>query len=587
MTTTLAIQSGQKYQLALALLHAGRARDAVSACQDLVRAFPRHADGWHLLGLIALQAGDFAVAADMIGKAIEIAPATADYHANRGVAFQELQQSSAALGHFERAIALGADMAELHYNRATALLHLGQFAAAVEGYGRALALDPNLAEAHYNRARAFHEQRQLQAAYDGYVSALALNAGHTAARYGLGLAQHGLGQSEAALASFDQVIAAAPEFAQAHYARGNTLLDLNNPDAALASYTRVIALEPDHPDAAKNIFHYHLGLTADVPLIERLGQDMGAAKAGHEAAALRAHKRMPLFRLRHDLEQTDYLLAHGYNLDGLADANKRLRQAYERPRPDHDPQGRGAEVVLTPEECETLARFRAQRLRYAPEAVERALNPDTDWRAIEARYMADPSAIIHIDGFLSDAALTEMQRFCHASTIWRKEYVNQYLGAFAEDGFMSPLHFQIAAELRVVLPGILEGQRLEQLWGFKYNSHVPTGINVHADFAKVNLNFWITPDSANLAPESGGMVVHDVPAPVSWSFDAYNADGAAIHAFLKDNRAGSKRIPYRCNRAVLFNSALFHETDEVHFKDGYENRRINITYLFGRGLKTA
>ena len=585
MTTSSALQAGQKYQLALTLLHAGRTRDAISACRDLVGAFPRHADGWHLLGVIALQAGDYAVAADMIGKAVEIAPATADYHANRGVAFQEIQQSAAALEHFDRAIALGADVAEIHFNRATALLHLGQFAAAIEGYGRALALAPDLVEAHYNRARAFHEQRQLQAAHDGYARALALDADHTAARYGLGLAQHGLGHSEAALVSFDQVITAAPGFAQAHYARGNTLLDLNNPDEALASYTKVIALEPDHPEARKNIFHHHLGSAADVPLIERLGQDRSTAKAKHEAGSLRAHARVPLFRLRHDLEQTDYLLAQGHTLDGLTDANKHLRQAYERLRPE---QGSVSEVALTADECEAIARFRQHCWRDPLETLKGpSLNPAKDWRAIEAQYFASSSEIIHIDDFLSDAALKSLQRFCHASTIWRREYVNQYLGAFAEDGFLSPLHFQIAAELRVAMPRIFGGQRLEQLWGFKYNSKVATGINVHADFAKVNLNFWITPDSANLAPDTGGMIVHDVPAPRSWSFDAYNTDAAAIYAFLKDNRAGSQRIPYRCNRAVLFNSALFHETDEVHFKDGYENRRINVTYLFGRGLKTA
>ena len=36
------------------------------------------------------------------------------------------------------------------------------------------------------------------------------------------------------------------------------------------------------------------------------------------------------------------------------------------------------------------------------------------------------------------------------------------------------------------------------------------------------------------------------------------------------------------NRAVIFNSNLFHETDKIDFKDGYENRRINVTMLFGK-----
>jgi hypothetical protein len=44
----------------------------------------------------------------------------------------------------------------------------------------------------------------------------------------------------------------------------------------------------------------------------------------------------------------------------------------------------------------------------------------------------------------------------------------------------------------------------------------------------------------------------------------------------------SVTIPYRSNRAIVFSSALFHETDQMTFKDGYTNRRINITMLYGR-----
>ena len=32
------------------------------------------------------------------------------------------------------------------------------------------------------------------------------------------------------------------------------------------------------------------------------------------------------------------------------------------------------------------------------------------------------------------------------------------------------------------------------------------GINAHADFAAINVNFWITPRSANLNKSSGGLV---------------------------------------------------------------------------------
>jgi hypothetical protein len=41
-------------------------------------------------------------------------------------------------------------------------------------------------------------------------------------------------------------------------------------------------------------------------------------------------------------------------------------------------------------------------------------------------------------------------------------------------------------------------------------------------------------------------------------------------------------VPHRANRAVISDSDLFHETDRIAFKEGYRNRRINITMLYDR-----
>ena len=108
---------------------------------------------------------------------------------------------------------------------------------------------------------------------------------------------------------------------------------------------------------------------------------------------------------------------------------------------------------------------------------------------------------------------------------------------------------------------------LTQLWAFKYDSRLD-GIELHADIAAVNLNFWITPDAANLDPDTGGLVVWDKEAPPEWGFDDYNTSTAAgqarITRFLEESGSKAVRVPYRANRAVLFNSDLFHRTDPCH-----------------------
>ena len=84
--------------------------------------------------------------------------------------------------------------------------------------------------------------------------------------------------------------------------------------------------------------------------------------------------------------------------------------------------------------------------------------------------------------------------------------------------------------------------------------------------------------------KSGGIKVYCAAAPDSWSFQKYNRNTDKIYKLLNDSGSNCKNIPYRFNRAVLFNSDYFHETDKIDFKEGYESRRINVTYLFGNRL---
>ena len=130
-------------------------------------------------------------------------------------------------------------------------------------------------------------------------------------------------------------------------------------------------------------------------------------------------------------------------------------------------------------------------------------------------------------------------------------------------------------------------RNLAQMWAFKYEPKCP-GIDIHADFAAVNVNFWITPTQANkdYDPEkdvgkTGGMWIWDKGAPPDWDFVRYNGDDKTeVLEYLKD--AGAIYVPYKYNRCVMFDSNLFHKTADVNFHPGWDNRRVNVTMLFGR-----
>jgi hypothetical protein len=76
--------------------------------------------------------------------------------------------------------------------------------------------------------------------------------------------------------------------------------------------------------------------------------------------------------------------------------------------------------------------------------------------------------------------------------------------------------------------------------------------------------------------------VWDKRAPADCDFGRFIKDEAAIRGALRDNGAQAVAVPYRQNRCVTFNSDLYHETAPLDFREGYENRRINVTMLYGR-----
>lgn len=193
--------------------------------------------------------------------------------------------------------------------------------------------------------------------------------------------------------------------------------------------------------------------------------------------------------------------------------------------------------------------------------------------------------IVVIDELLSLEALSRIRRVMEESTVWYQtklpKKIGGYTGAYIDDGLYQRILLVLLTELRKRLPGILKDHPMKYLWAYKYDSNFQ-GIGLHADEAAVNVNIWLTPEDANLDKGSGGLVVFTAKPPQDWELNQYNRDtDAAYETLLKPTNFANVTVPYRENRAVMFDSALFHHTDNFRFKKGYRNRRINLTILYG------
>ena len=133
--------------------------------------------------------------------------------------------------------------------------------------------------------------------------------------------------------------------------------------------------------------------------------------------------------------------------------------------------------------------------------------------------------------------------------------------------------------MRLTYKNIFKDLKLTQAWVYKYES-TKAGVNVHAAPAVVNVNFWITPDHANLNKKTGGLKIWNKLPPKEWGFEEFNYNSPKIIKMLEAEKITHETIEYKENRAIIFNSKLFHATDNYNFKDSYEDRRINMTFLY-------
>ena len=358
-----------------------------------------------------------------------------------------------------------------------------------------------------------------------------------------------------ALAAYDAHLARIPLNLAAMRMRAETLLRVREYVAAFAAFgalyeANLRAAKEDEiaADAAAEVAPFQL--RHDAECIEdavRLGAD--AASLGR-AASWRT--------LAEDLQREAAGEAtHRWAVSGLSEARRALLGAHGLPLPT--PPSASASLPPT-----------------------RALRADLDWAWASSEYATQRHVVI--DDLLEPLALATLQAYTRHGAHFRT-LRKGYLGAFPADGTTHPLLLSLAQELTESAPTIFGAHALALWWIFKYDSHSnPHGIGIHADPAAVNMNLWLTDDAACV--EGGGLAIYSHVPPLEQPTQGVNhefgSDGAEASLRQTLVAAGTVRtVAYRCNRAAVFVSDQYHESLPFSFREGYEQRRANLTLLFG------
>jgi len=209
----------EKARTHLAAYSATHPESSVGAPDPLIDALARLNSGTRqhvIAGTQALQAGNAALAADELRKALAVDPRDAEAWSKLGAALTRLNDLKGAEESYRKALAVDPSSVRAHYNLGSLLAERGERKEGIEHLEAALRLDPQLTDARFNLATALLEA----------------------------------GEPLRALVQYDVLLQRSPDDAVAHYSHGTTLLLLGRAGEAEKELKAVAAAAPEAVEPA-------------------------------------------------------------------------------------------------------------------------------------------------------------------------------------------------------------------------------------------------------------------------------------------------------------------------------------------------
>ncbi len=202
----------QALNAAVAHHQIGRLDEAARIYEQILATTPHCADAHHLLGLVEATRGNHDLAVERIGRAIQLVPATAVYHANLAKLFRES----------------------------------GKLKEAEASYREAVRIDPKTADALIGLGLVLKKQGHLDEATTWFRRAVECDPSQLLAQMQLGSAVRAAGRLDEAVACYRRSLEIDPNHARAHSNLGSALRLHGNLDEATACCRRAIELQPDY-----------------------------------------------------------------------------------------------------------------------------------------------------------------------------------------------------------------------------------------------------------------------------------------------------------------------------------------------------
>lgn len=208
--------------------------------QEALIEDPHDVQTVHCAGLLALQAGNFALAAVRLRWALELGVTLPGTHLLLGRALKGQGDIDGAIDSYRRAIAGDAGMVDAHVSLGLALKDQGRLDEAVDAYRAALRRDPDSFEALLNLGNTLQLQGRLEEALSEYEKAAGLRPGSAQLQYNMGKVLRAQQRDAEAVERFQRAIVLDEDYLEAYLNLGNALTSTGHYAQAIECFRHLL-----------------------------------------------------------------------------------------------------------------------------------------------------------------------------------------------------------------------------------------------------------------------------------------------------------------------------------------------------------
>ena len=241
------------YDAGMRHFQSGRFAVAEELIQRALALDPQHADSLYLAGLLQAQANRLDLAIDFVVRAIRVDQSNVEYFSSLGTLLAQERRFAEALKSYEVALKLKPDRAGIWVKIGDLQRQQKRFQEALLAYDHALSLDPRHLDAVDKGGSLLLEWQRPAEALAKFEQSDTIHPGRSGTLTNKALCFQALSRRKEAVASYAMALAADANNYVARNNLGVVLLDMGRLEEAVAQFREVTQIRPHEGNAFNNL----------------------------------------------------------------------------------------------------------------------------------------------------------------------------------------------------------------------------------------------------------------------------------------------------------------------------------------------